>query len=149
MTVPESEEIVSLSTVESLAHLLDRGRGILGKTPLQLPAHVLIDFVVEHVWSFLVALLLEELQDCIVDVLLWLCEVVKIDSSTAAISFPQVVPIALFTSTWSMAIVDAVEGLRVLNAILTHIPIWLLVAIYRPAAVHLFNLSFKMIEAFV
>ena len=85
-------------------------------------------------------MLLEELQDRIVDVLLRRREVVKIDPSTA-ISLPQVVPsVALFTSTGSVPIADAVERLRVLNAVLTHIPIrsCLLVAIYRPAAVHLF-----------
>jgi len=149
MTVPKSEEVVSLATIESLAHLLDGCLGVLGETPLKLPLHVLIDFLVEHVGRFFVALFLEELQDRIVDVLLRGREVVKIDTSTATISLPQVVPVALFASTGGMAIADAVERLRVLNAILTHISIRLLVPIYRPASVHLFNLSFKMIEAIV
>jgi hypothetical protein len=46
MPAPKSEEVLSLTRVESLAHLLNTALRILVEAPLELTAHMLSDLII-------------------------------------------------------------------------------------------------------
>ena len=125
MAVPESEEVVTLSCIEGLSHLLNATLRVLTEASLQLTAHMLANILVELVGSPLVALLVQVFKDCIVDVLLRSREVIQIDSTTsAALSLFQVVPRpAVFTRTWRMPTVHSLESLRILVSVDTYVSV--------------------------
>lgn len=76
MTAPKGEEVITFASIESLSHLLNALRAVLGETTLQLAIGVMHDVFVEHVRRVRVALLLQVLQDCAIYVLLRRREVV-------------------------------------------------------------------------
>ena len=49
MAVPEGEEVVPLSRIKGLAHLLNATLRVLTETPLQLSAHLLANFFIQIV----------------------------------------------------------------------------------------------------
>ena len=79
MPVPQGEEIVTLTRVESLAHLLDARLRVLVHVSRELARHCLRYLLIEEVGGALESLLLEVLEHGIVDVALRSGEVVEID----------------------------------------------------------------------
>ena len=139
MAVPQHEEVIALASIESLAHLLDRLARVLVEASLELAIHSRSDLLVEQVRSALESLLLQIFKDRVVNIALRSCKVVQIDSTGAfasAVALPEHIPSgSALARARRMPIVDSLESLRVLHAILSQVTIGTLVAL--GATVHL------------